>query len=276
MTTHRLLDLVSRDETDIDLAQTALALALHASPGLDIPRYLERIAGLGIALRARVAPDASVAERIGALNHYLFGELGFAPNRDDYYDPRNSFLHEVIERRVGIPITLSVLYMEVGRHLDLQLEGVSFPGHFLVKCAMGEDAVVLDPYSGGISLGMADLQQRLRDVQGGEVSRAIIASLLVAAPRKDIIVRMLRNLKAIYLREQKLEPALAVLDALVAAAPAEAAERRDRGVVYQQLDCFAAAADDFEGYLGAVSRAADADDIRARIVELRRQAARLN
>lgn len=272
----RLRDLVSRDDDSIDLAEAALAVASHACPDLDIGRYLARLDELAAALRARVAADATVSERLAALNRYLFGDLGFAPNRDDYYDPRNSFLHDVIERRVGIPITLSVLYMEVGRRIGLPLQGVSFPGHFLVKCAVEEGTVVLDPYSGGISLGLSDLQKRLRETQGGEVSRAIVATLLVAAGNKDIIVRMLRNLKAIYLRAQELDKALAVLEAIVAAMPGEAGERRDRGMVYQQLDCFGAAADDFEHYLQARPDAADARDIHRRVVDLRSRAARLN
>ncbi|HWA12632.1 MAG TPA: tetratricopeptide repeat protein [Burkholderiales bacterium] len=272
----RLQDLVRRDEEEIDLAEAALLVALHACPRLDVGHYLARIDEFGAGLRERIAPDAPATRRIEALNRYLFGELGFSPNRDDYYDPRNSFLHEVIDRRIGIPITLSVLYMEVGRRIGLSLQGVGFPGHFLVKCAVGEAMVVLDPYGGGLSLGIAELQERLRASRGGEVSRAIIASLLVAAGKKDILARMLRNLKAIYLREQALEKALAILDALVAAVPADAAERRDRGMLYQQLDCFGAAADDFEHYLARVPGAADADDIRQRVVELRGRAARLN
>jgi regulator of sirC expression with transglutaminase-like and TPR domain len=276
MIEQRLREIVSGDEDDIDLAEAALLVASHACPGLDIPLYLARIEELGATLKSRIAAEADVSQRIAALNQYLFGDLGFAPNTEDYYDPRNSFLHDVLERRVGIPITLSVIYMEVGRRIGLPLQGVSFPGHFLVKCAVAEGMVVLDPYSGGVSLDLPDLQKRLREVQGGEVSRAIIANLLVEAGKKDIILRMLRNLKAIYLREQELDKALSIMHDIVAAAPDQALELRDRGMVYQELECFRAAQADFEQYLQRTPAADDAYDIRQRIVELQKMTARLN
>lgn len=271
-----LREIVSGNEDDINLAQAALLVATHACPGLDVPLYLARIDELGTTLGSRIPADATVSQRIGALNQYLFGDLGFAPNTEDFYDPRNSFLHDVLERRVGIPITLSVLYMEVGRRIGLPLQGVSFPGHFLVKCAVSKGMVVLDPYSGGVSLGLVDLQKRLREVQGGEVSRPIIASLLVAAGKKDIILRMLRNLKAIYLREQAFDKALVIMDWIVAAAPDQTLELRDRGMVYQELECSRAALADFEQYLQRTPSAEDMDDIRQRVVELQKVAARLN
>jgi regulator of sirC expression with transglutaminase-like and TPR domain len=272
----RLQEIVSGREEDIDLAEAALLVAGHACPDIDIPRYLARIEELGAALNERIPGEASVSQRIAALNQYLFGDLGFAPNAEDYYDPRNSFLHDVLERRVGIPITLCILYMEVGRRAGLALQGVSFPGHFLVKCAVEDGTVVLDPYSGGLSLGLVDLQRRLREVQGGEVSRAIIASLLVAASRKDIILRMLRNLKAIYLREKDYGRVLPIMDWIVATAPGQVPELRDRAMVYEALECFRPALADFERYLARCPDAEDAVEVRRKIVEMRNRAARLN
>src|SRR6185312_6610843 len=137
-----------------------------------------------------------------------------------------------------------------------------------VKCSVPEGAVVLDPYSGGISLGLQDLQKRLREVRGGEVSRAIIAELLVSASNKEIIVRLLRNLKAIYLRERALAKALPIMDWIVAIVPGEAQEKRDRGMVYQELECPRAALADFEAYLQHSPEWEDAGAIRERIVEL--------
>lgn len=272
----RLRQIVSGPEQAIDLAEAALLVASHEYPDLDVARYLALIEEFAAALRSRVEPDASTQQRITALNQYLFGDLSFAPNAEDYYDPRNNFLNDVLERRIGIPITLSVLYMEVGRRIGLHLQGVSFPGHFLVKCAVSDGTVVLDPYSGGVSLGLADLQKRLRQVRGGEVSRAIVAELLVAADKKEIILRLLRNLKAIYLRSRQLNHALPIMDWIIVASPDQAPELRDRGMVYQELDCFRAALSDFERYLEFSPDCDDAEDIRRRIIELRRQAARLN
>ena len=272
----RLRQIVSGPDDDISLAEAALLIAGHGYPELNIPAYLSRIEELAYMLRLRIDEEDDVPERISVLNQFLFGDLGFAANSDDYYDPRNSFLNEVLERRRGIPITLCVIYMELGRKIGLPLQGVSFPGHFLVKCAVPEGAVVLDPYSGGISLGLQELQQRLREVRGGEVSRAIIAELLVSASNKEIIVRLLRNLKAIYLREHNLDKALPIVNWIIATMPEQTPELRDRGMIYQELECPRAALVDFETYLRLSPSCEDADDIRKRIIELRKEVARLN
>jgi regulator of sirC expression with transglutaminase-like and TPR domain len=272
----RLRQIISGPDEDISLAEAALLIAGHGYPDLDVAAYLSRIEELAYRLRLRIDEDDSVTERISVLNQFLFADIGFAPNSENYYDPRNSFLNEVLERRTGIPITLCVIYMELGRKIGLPLQGVSFPGHFLVKCAVPEGDIVLDPYSGGVSLGLADLQKRLREVRGGEVSRAILAELLVSASNKEIIVRLLRNLKAIYLREHNLDQALPVLNWIIATMPEQTPELRDRGMIYQELECSRAALADFEQYLKHSPSAEDADDIRRRIIELRRDAARLN
>jgi regulator of sirC expression with transglutaminase-like and TPR domain len=272
----RLRQIVSGPDEDISLAEAALLIAGHGYPDLNVAAYLSRIEELAYMLNLRIDEDDSVPERISALNQFLFGDLGFAPNPEDYYDPRNSFLNEVLERRTGIPITLCVIYMELGRKIGLPLQRVSFPGHFLVKCAVPEGAIVLDPYSGGISLGLADLQKRLREVRGGEVSRAIVAELLVSASNKEIVVRLLRNLKAIYLREHNLDRALPIVNWIVATMPEQIPELRDRGMIYRELECSRAALADFEEYLKRSPSCEDVDDIRQRIIELRRDAARLN
>jgi regulator of sirC expression with transglutaminase-like and TPR domain len=272
----RFTQIISGPDADIPLTEAALLVASQQYPDLDLAHWLGRIDAMAAGLQQRTGADASIRERITALNRYLFGELGFAPNSDDYYDPRNSFLNDVLERRVGIPITLSLLYMELGNRVGLTLRGVCFPGHFLVKSEVPEGIVVLDPYAGGISLGVADLQRRLREVRGGEVSRAIIAGLLVAASRKEILLRMLRNLKAVYLRRHDLDRALAVMEWIVGAEPDHAPEVRDRGMVYQELNCFRAAIADFERYLRLDPECSDAEDVRQRLIELQRSAARLN
>jgi regulator of sirC expression with transglutaminase-like and TPR domain len=272
----RLQQVVFGPEEEVDLAEAALLIASHAYPDLDVAQHLARIEELARTLASRIQPDAGPSQRILALNEYLFAELGFAANEEDYYDPRNSCLNEVLDRRVGIPITLSLLYMEVGGRIGLPLQGVSFPGHFLVKCVLPEGTLVLDPYSGGISLGVADLQKRLSEVRGGEVSRAIVAGTLGTAGKKEIILRLLRNLKAIYLRSQQFDRALPILDWIIAAVPDQPTELRDRGLIYQELECSRAALADFERYLQLSPGCEDRDDIRSRVVELQRQSARLN
>jgi regulator of sirC expression with transglutaminase-like and TPR domain len=276
LTSERLQQVVSGPEEAIDLAEAALLVATHAYPDLDVAHHLARIGELAKTLQSRIQPDSGPSQRILALNEYLFAELGFAANEEDYYDPRNSCLNEVLDRRVGIPITLSLLYMELGGRIGLALQGVSFPGHFLVKCALPEGTVVLDPYSGGISLGVADLQKHLREVRDGEVSDAIVAGMLGAAGRKEIILRLLRNLKAIYLRNQQFDRALPILDWIIATVPDQPPELRDRGMIYQELECSRASLADFERYLELSPSCDDRNDIRSRIVELRQHAARLN
>jgi regulator of sirC expression with transglutaminase-like and TPR domain len=268
--------MVARQDQDIDLAEAALLIAKGAYLDLDVAGYLARIDDLARRLRAQLPQDSSQTERILALNRFLFDEQGFAPNTENYYDPRNSFLNDVLDRRVGIPITLSILYIEVGRRIGLPLQGVSFPGHFLVKCMMGKGMVILDPYCGGISLTLQDLQQRLREVRGGEVSRAIVAGMLVSANNKQILARMLRNLKAIYLERKDYEHALFVMGWIMTIAPQDGSEHRDRGLAYLKLECFRAALEDLERYLQLAPEAPDADEIRSQVIELRKCTARLN
>jgi regulator of sirC expression with transglutaminase-like and TPR domain len=272
----RFRRLVEGPEEQIDLAEGALLIAKHADEELEVERYLARIDDLAARLRAQIPEDGTEPERIVALNRFMFGEQGFAPNVEDYYDPRNSFLNQVLDRKVGIPISLSVLYIEVGRRIGLPLHGVAFPGHFLVKCNLEQGVVVLDPYCGGISLRLQDLQQRLREVRGGEVSRAIVAGMLVAANKKEILARMLRNLKAIYLEQHDYAHALPTLDWILLLHPGEAVELRDRGLTYLKLECVRAALSDLERYLEMAPAAADLDEIRSHVIELRRSAARLN
>jgi regulator of sirC expression with transglutaminase-like and TPR domain len=268
--------MVQRPDEAIDLAEAALLIAKSVYRDLDVDHYLDRIGDLGQRLRARVPANARDIDLIQGLNRFLFEELGFAPNVEDYYDPRNSFLNEVLERRIGIPITLSILYMQVGRRVGLPLQGVSFPGHFLVKCKLEEGTAILDPYCSGISLSLQDLQRRLREIHGGEVSRAIVAGLLIAANNKEIIARLLRNLKAVYLHKGDYPHALAAIDWIITVTPGAAAEVRDRGLTYLKLECFRAALGDLERYVEMAPAAADLDEVRGHIVELRRSAARLN
>lgn len=276
-TTKRLLDLMGRPDDDIDLAEAALLVAAEEYPELDLPGYLAQLDALAETLRRRLAPDLPVQQQIEALNRYLFEELGFRPNPADYYDPRNSFLNDVLDRRLGIPLTLSIVYIEVGRRLGLPLSGVSFPGHFLVRCAVSGGMVIIDPYSSGISLSIEDLRDRLKLLKGDDVpSEEQVAAMLGAAAKSDVLVRMLRNLKAIYANRGDLERALSCSQRILLIAPDNADELRERAALYLQLECFQAAIADFERYLERSPDAADAQEVREQLVELRRNAPRLN
>lgn len=272
----RLKQLVGGPEEDLDLAEAALVIAQDEYPHLDVAAYLHRLDELAQTIRSRLEPDAPPENIIASMNYLFFKEEGFAGNSADYYDPRNNFLNEVLDRRLGIPITLSILYMEVGRRLGLRLEGVSFPGHFLVKLPLKRGEVVLDPYLGGISLSEEDLQQRLAQVYGEDPPEIPLERLLGSAGKKEILVRMLRNLKASYLRTEEFARALPVVDRILLIMPELADEVRDRGLLYDRLDCVQAALANFRRYLELKPDASDAGDIRSRIIELQGQASILH
>jgi regulator of sirC expression with transglutaminase-like and TPR domain len=273
----RWKEIVAGPEEEIDLAEAALLIAAHEYPGLDVFAYLRRLHELGTELKRRLRRDISPADAVTALNRYLFEELGFDGNTQDYYDPRNSFLNDVLDRRLGIPITLSIIYVEIGRRLGLALHGVSFPGHFLVKCAARDGVIILDPYERGASLSIEDLQQRLRVLRGGTAPSPDVARhMLAAAGKKDMLARILRNLKSIYLERRDPARALAAADRIIALEPRAADEYRDRAALYLELECHRAALADFRNYLMLKPDAGDAASVHRRVVELQQIAARLN
>lgn len=270
----RFAQVVAGSEEELDLAEAALLIAQEEHPDLDIAAYLRRLDHLAAAVRARLPESPVPTDMINSLNVQLFREEGLTGNEQEYYDPRNSFLNEVLDRKTGIPIALSVIYLEVGRRLGLPLVGVGFPGHFLVKYAGSDGDIVLDPFSGGVTLTQEQLTQKLRTVYGDHHPiLAQVPQLLVPASKKEILVRMLRNLKAIYLRQGDLTRALASIDRLLLVAPDEAVEVRDRGAVHQQLGHIQAALQDFKRYLQIAPKAEDAEAVRVMIA---RVAAQLN
>jgi regulator of sirC expression with transglutaminase-like and TPR domain len=268
----------SGEATAADLAEGALLIAAHEYPELDIDACLRQLQHMADTLRKRLRPDISPSETLIALNHYFFDELGFRGNAADYYDPRNSYLNDVMERRLGIPISLSVLYIDVGRRLGLPLEGVSFPSHFLVKCVLRAGVLVLDPYAKGASLSAEELRRRLgEDAQTMPESNAdSLQTTLRTASVAEILARMLRNLKAIYLHQADLPKALWAADRILSLMPGAASEYRERGLIYLELECFRAALTDLQNYARLAPEAASAADIASTITELQQRAARLN
>ena len=274
---------MSRRDEEIELARACLQIAEDAYPGLDVDGYVGEIERFAKRLRARLAKDALAEDRVIALNEFLFDDLGFSGNTDDYYDPRNSYLNEVLDRRTGIPITLAVLYMEIGRRIGLPLEGVSFPGHFLVRLPLRGGTLVLDPFSGGVPQSEGELRERLKRVipRGARRSGVPVAELpldqfLEPASKRQILARLLRNLKGVYREKDKPERMLEVLNRMLIVAPEAAGELRDRGFVYQRLECWRPALKDLAEYLEREPEAADADEVRAKMVDLSARCARLN
>jgi len=270
----RFTQLVTGLEEELDLAEAALLIAQEEHPEMDVAAYLRRLDGLAAAVRARLPQAPEPTDIIDNLNIQLFREEGLTGNEGEYYDPRNSFLNEVLDRKRGIPITLSVIYLEVGRRLGLPLVGVGFPGHFLVKYSGVNGEVVLDPFAGGVTLTREDLAQRLRKMYGdANPFLAQIPQLLAPAGKKEILVRMLRNLKGIYLQKNDFTRALAASDRILLVAPDLATEVRDRGAVHQRLGHLQAAQQDLRRYLQMAPDAEDAEAVRTIIS---RMMARLN
>ncbi|MBI3304120.1 MAG: tetratricopeptide repeat protein [Deltaproteobacteria bacterium] len=268
----RFAQLVSSPDEEFDLAEAALLIAQEEHPEIDVAAYLHRLDGLAAAVRARLPESPTPADIIQHLNIQLFREEGLTGNASTYYDPRNSFLNDVLDRKTGIPITLSVIYLEVGRRLGLPLVGVGFPGHFLVKYTGPSGDLVLDPFSGGATLTHEQLAEKLRTMYGdGTPFLAQIPRLLAPTSKKEILVRMLRNLKGIYLQQNDFARALKAIDRIVLVDPDLAMEVRDRGAVHQRLGHLQAALQDFRRYLQMAPAAEDAEAVRVMITRMTAQ-----
>jgi regulator of sirC expression with transglutaminase-like and TPR domain len=255
------------DEPGEALAPAAFAIAGVEYPALDSGPYLQRLERMGEAAAGRLHRHhgTGAPALIATLNAYLYEELGFSGNRQQYDDPRNSFLNEVFDRRMGIPISLAVVYLEIGRRAGLRLEGVNFPGHFLVRApaepAGADDDLIIDPFHSGALLSEVDCRHLLRQHIGEDA--AFDRGLLATATRQQIVVRMLVNLKRLYVRMRSFPQARAIADLLLAVDPSALAELRDRGLLAYHMEDFGAALKDLETYLRLMPRtdAAELDDM---------------
>ena len=245
----------SATSPDPSLAEPALLIAHLGYPRLDPAPWLARLEEMGLAAAGRLsATELSAAPHgpIDALNRYLFKDQGFAGNTADYGDPRNSFLNQVLERRTGIPITLALVYIEVARRAGVQVDGVNFPGHFLLRFPFGlegdhDSAVFIDPFHGGAVLSETDCRALLRQHAGDTVT--FEPRLLTPATKQQILVRMLVNLKWIYVRMRSFPQSRAISELLLAINPSALNELRDRGLLAYHLNDHTAALRDLETYL---------------------------
>src|SRR5690606_10730086 len=244
------------NEPGTTLAPAALVISRIEYPHLDPERYLIILDALGEEARTRIAAasageDDTTLAHIKALNAFLFEEKGFTGNREHYEDPRNSCLNEVLDRRTGIPITLSLVYMEVARRAGLHVDGVNFPGHFLVRCpevkGRNGKGLIIDPFHGGALLSEPDCRLLLQKHVGSEI--AFSKSLLAPATRTQIVVRMLLNLKRIYVHMRSFPQARDVTELLLAVTPSALSELRDRGLLAYHLNDVSGALRDLQTYL---------------------------
>lgn len=267
--------LVGSDE-HFPLLEAAASIAQIEEPELDMELVLEEVERMVERVRSRMLSDADDLTRLAVLNHVFYKDMGFGLNANDYYAPRNSFVHEVLRTRRGIPVSIAVIWLELAQELRLNAHGISFPGHFLVKVALESGLVVLDPATGE-SLGIDHLSERLEPYRGEEDQRlkpdldegeTPLGLYLQSCPPRDVLTRMLRNLKEIYQTQQDWSACLAVLDRILVLWPEAWAERRDRGLVHAELGNAGQALSDLQAYLDAEPLAADQGALQARIKEI--------
>ena len=254
-------------ERQIDLGEAALVIAAEEQPGLDPNPWLDRLDILGERLRPRLRRARNDLDRLGALLDLLFGEEGLRGNAEDYYDPRNSYLNEVLDRRLGIPITLALICLEVGKRAGIPLEGVGFPGHFLLRLG-NHPHVLIDPFEAGRLLTQRDCEELLARLTNGEM-RFDPRLLRTAGPRQ-ILHRILNNLRGVYLNRGEMGRLLPVLDRMLLLDPEDPSSLRERGILHTRYGDPYVGVQDLETYLEVDPSAADQEEIFGLLVEARR------
>ena len=240
---------VATTDADLDLASAALWLAAEEYPELDPQIYLGRLESLAERVRVAWSRRPGTFAAYDALRSVLVEEQNFGGNSHHYFDPRNSFLNEVLDRRVGIPISLSVVWIEVGRRAGIPIEGVNMPGHFVVRLLDRRQPLLVDPFCDGMLLTPEACEERLRQTQGNDVRLA--PEDLVAASSKQILVRMLDNLRLVYLETEEYGRALSAVDRIMLIVGETPKLRRDRGLLYARLRIYGKAWADLAAYLGS-------------------------
>ena len=261
--------LVQQDES-LPLLEAAASLAQDETPELDVQQVLEQLDHLTARLARRLARGADPVERLRAVNHLFFVELGFSGNVNDYYNPENSYIDVVLHTRRGIPISLAVLWLELAQSAGLKVDGVGFPGHFLVQAQIEDGRVVIDPFTGQ-SLGRPELRERLEQFQLAPdmvLSDATLAQYLRPTPPRQILARMLRNLQDIHRTQQDWPRLVMVQDRLVTLLPAAWSEYRERGLALAELGDIERARADLRVYLHEAAHAPDHDSVAERLLAL--------
>ncbi|HKS41601.1 MAG TPA: tetratricopeptide repeat protein [Blastocatellia bacterium] len=266
-------EIVSRKDEEINLAEAALTIAAEEYPRLDIPLYLDKLDRIGDMARERARDAINSLDQISALNAVLFEELGFRGNRGNYYDPRNSFLNEVIDRRTGIPITLTVVYIEVARRIGLFIEGVGMPSHFIARHEAATGDVFIDVFNSGRLMGEMGCAEMLAEMSNGKF--ALRPEHLAAVTKKQILARMLANLLGIYSSSDN-HRALAVIERLMIINPDSPQHVRDYGLLLAATGDTSNSIEELERYLALLPDAPDRKTIREQIKAIRQSQARLN
>jgi len=262
------------EDEKIDLIRSVLVIARTEYPALDIEEYASRIERMSRRAAALAAGVSGPGIR-AALNHVMFEEANLRGNREDYYDPRNSFLNDVLDRGLGIPITLSIIYMEVAKRVGFLLSGVGMPGHFLLK-HYGDDGqeILIDCFNRGDILSRQDCQSRLDEIYSGEM--AMRPEFLHPISRRQILTRMLNNLKTVYLSTRNFRKALPIADLILVIHPRSAEDVKQRALLRYSMGMQALAAEDLDEYLKISPTASDGEEVRQMSLSIRRMMALMN
>jgi len=258
---------IHQAEKNINLAKAALYIAQEEYSDLDPEEYLNALDTMAEEIEERLPSETYPLRVIQCINNYLYNDLGFTGNSDDYYDPRNSYLNQVIDRKTGIPITLSLVYLEIAQRIDFPMVGIGMPGHFLVRPDFPDVGIYVDAFNQGEILFEQDCEQRLSQIYQQPV--IISPSLLEPVTPRRFLSRMLMNLKMIYLNRGEWRKALASIERILLLFPGTPTEMRDRGLLYYQIGELASACQDLESYLVQVPSAEDASFIRQLVEQIR-------
>ncbi|MFN6468105.1 MAG: SirB1 family protein [Nostoc sp. SerVER01] len=257
---------IQQSDDEINLAKAALYIAQEEYPNLDPEEYFNALDTMAWELQERLPQQRYPLRVIQTINQYLYEDLGFSGNKIDYYDPRNSYLNDVIDRRLGIPITLALVYLEVARRIDFPMVGVGMPGHFLIRPDLADMEIFVDAFNGGEIIFPEDCQERLSQLYQQPVT--LQPEFLAVVTHRQFLARMLTNLKFIYLKQQELEKTLGAVERILLLFPDLTLELRDRGLIYYQLAYYPQAINDLQNYLVKVPDAKDASVIRRLLTEL--------
>ena len=269
--------LATYGDDELPLLDTALLIARDEYPQLDAAGYKATLQSYADDLKPRLSAGGDLPATLTTINRYLFDELGFAGNNHQYDDPRNSYLNEVFDRKLGIPISLAVVQIELMRRLGLPLDGISFPGHFLVRLPVDDGILVMDPYNKGRPVSAEELRERASPHLGGHAPDDVqLIEILAPATHRMILARMLRNLNGLYLERADWERVARTADRLVKISPEASEAWRDRGMAYRELGYSKGAREDLARYLQMQPGANDEEAVRALLVEVSGRRSRLN
>ncbi|MSQ31773.1 MAG: tetratricopeptide repeat protein [Dehalococcoidia bacterium] len=252
-------DMLSRRDGDIELDTASLLIAKEEYPELNVGDYLDRLDSMADEIKSRLSADYNPTEVVETINEYLFINQGFSGNQQSYYDPKNSYLSDVLDRKTGIPITLSIIYMEIGRRLGFKLQGLGMPGHFILGYRLEDELKLLDPYNAGAPVTVEQCQERVKTMTNGGPFRS---EFLRPMEKRQIIWRMLNNLKGIYVRASDFKKAVSIVDRMMLITPKSPVLMRDRGVMKYRMETLTGATEDLEHYLKLSPNAWDTTEVK--------------